>query len=376
VTPQAPGPSGGGWLRFRAVSKHFSVPGDDAEPVHAARSVDLAIGPDEAVGVIGPNGAGKSTLLRMAAGVSAPTAGEIDRHGRTCSVIELGVGIHPDLTGRENVALLATLFDLDATALAARWDDIVAFSGLAHAIDQPARTYSTGMLARLSFSVAVHTDPDLLLLDEVLSVGDAEFQQRCRQRIAELRRTGTTVVLVSHDLGLVGEVCERAVLLVDGRIEADGPADAVIRRYVGLPTDETGHGPLDAEVAAAIVTAGDAIELRLHHQAADDDLQVRVDLVVREHPTFLGVGQSLAVVFGTATVPAPPTASFGVRLDTAGVPTGRFEVQVALEDRTGHAVASRSIPVTLVGEEGPFAIRLRGGGEVHPGGGDLEVATW
>lgn len=365
-----------GSVRFEGVSKHFDATDDRGDRVHAARAIDLAIGPDESVGIIGPNGAGKSTLLRMAAGVSAPSSGLVERRGRTCSVIELGVGVHPDLTGRENVELLAGLLGLAPADLAARWGAIADFAGLGDAMDQPTRTYSTGMLARLSFSVAVHTDPDLLLLDEVLSVGDAEFQQRCRQRIAELRSLGTTVVLVSHDLALVEDVCDRAVLLVDGVIDADGPAGAIIRRYVGLPVEDDGDASLEASLDAAVVVTGEPVVVRLHHRRPEPDLHLRVDLVVREHPTFLGVGQSLAVVFGSTSLPAPADGRAVVELATAGVPTGRFEVQVAIEDRTGRSLGSRSIPLTLVGPDGPFAIRLVSTGAVHPHGGEHGVASW
>jgi ABC-type polysaccharide/polyol phosphate transport system ATPase subunit len=352
-----------GELIFDAVDKFFHRPGTPAH-VHAVRQVSLELGPDELVGVIGPNGAGKSTLLRMAAGVSAPSRGEVRRSGRTCSVIELGIGIHPDLTGRENLELLGRLHGLGAAELRSSLAGITDFAGLGTAFDDPCSTYSTGMLARLSFSVAVHTRPDLLILDEVLSVGDLDFQQRCRDKIAELRRGGVTVVLVSHDLGLVEDLCERAILLVDGAVEADGPAPQVIRRYLGLPGDDVDDDEVLFRLETSLVCSGDPVTVVVEHHLDEPGMTVEVDLVIREHPTFLGVGESLSVVFGSTSLQAPPENSFTVELETAGMPGGRFEVQGALVDSTGSTIVRRTMPLTVTAPPGPFAIRLSGNGGI------------
>jgi lipopolysaccharide transport system ATP-binding protein len=184
------------------------------------------------LGVIGRNGAGKSTLLKLIARVLEPTEGTITVHGRVGALLELGTGFHPDLSGRENVFLNGTLLGLTKREIAQRMDDIVAFSELEPFIDAPLRNYSSGMQMRLGFAVAVHTDPEILLVDEVLAVGDAGFQHKCLDRIASLRRSGVTILLVSHDLGTVQSLCDRAIWLDDARIEAEGQPTDVIMAYL------------------------------------------------------------------------------------------------------------------------------------------------
>jgi hypothetical protein len=252
-----------------------------------------------------------------------------------------------------------------------RFDEIVGFAGLGEVLDRPTRTYSTGMVARLSFSVAAHTDPDLFLIDEVLSVGDADFQRRCRNRIHELRQRGTTVVLVSHDLGLVDELCDRVVLLVEGAVDADGEAPVIIRRYLGLPAEQADDPTFTAALPRSSEPAGPPLSLRLSHRRLDART-LRVELVVREHPTFLGVGLQLSVVFGSATLDAPGPGDSTVGIATRGVPPGSYQVHCTLEDEAGAAIAARTIPVVLTGPEGPFAIRLAGSGDVRP----AEAPTW
>ena len=197
----------------------------------ALRHVDLRIRAGESIGIIGPNGAGKSTLLSIAVGVSEPTEGTARREGRVAALLELGSGFHPDLTGRENVHLNAALLGYSRAETRDRLDGIIDFAGIPDFIDEPLRTYSTGMIARLGFSVAVHLDPDVLVLDEVLAVGDREFQQKCVERIGEFRRQGKTLLFVSHAPGAVETLCQRAVWLDMGRVRRDGPAAEVVAEY-------------------------------------------------------------------------------------------------------------------------------------------------
>jgi len=197
----------------------------------ALRNVDLRIDAGETVGIIGANGAGKSTLLSIAVGVSAPTEGIVIQRGRVAALLELGSGFHPDLTGRENIHLNAALLGYTRAMVLKRIDPIIDFAGIADFIDEPLRTYSSGMMARLGFSVAIHLDPDILVLDEVLAVGDQDFQRKCMERISEFRRQGKTLLFVSHSAQTVESLCRRAVWLEMGRVKRDGPAAEVIAEY-------------------------------------------------------------------------------------------------------------------------------------------------
>ncbi|MBI3696165.1 MAG: ABC transporter ATP-binding protein [Acidobacteria bacterium] len=201
----------------------------------ALRDVNLRIEAGEAVGIIGANGAGKSTLLSIVVGVTSPTEGTVIQRGRAAALLELGSGFHPDLTGRENIHLNAALLGYNRAMVQARLDSIVEFAGIPDFIDEPLRTYSSGMMARLGFSVAIHLDPDILVLDEVLSVGDQEFQKKCVDRIEDFRRQGKTLLFVSHSAGAVESLCRRAVWLELGRVRRDGPAAEVVAEYRNAP---------------------------------------------------------------------------------------------------------------------------------------------
>jgi homopolymeric O-antigen transport system ATP-binding protein len=197
------------------------------------RDIDLAIQQGEVFGIVGRNGAGKSTLLRLMAGVLRPTTGRVVVHGWPVSpLLEIGAGFHPDLTGRENVYLNATLLGHAKRDVDDRYESIVEFAELGDVMDDPLRTYSSGMVVRLGFSVATAWDPNVLLVDEVLAVGDESFQKKCLQRIEKFRRQNATVVLVSHQLVQVIEVCSRAAWLDDGRIRAIGDPKSVVGEYV------------------------------------------------------------------------------------------------------------------------------------------------
>jgi len=197
------------------------------------RHVSFEIHRGETIGVVGQNGSGKSTLLRLIAGAAYPTEGHVAVRGRIAPLLQLGAGFQPDMTGRECIQINATALGLSSAEIAARFDAIVAFAELPDFIDTPTRYYSSGMLARLGFSVAVHTDPDLMLVDEVLAVGDHAFQTKCMARIDGLQRAGTTIVFVSHDAEQVRRICERVLWLKDGRLLRDGDPTSVLAEYEG-----------------------------------------------------------------------------------------------------------------------------------------------
>lgn len=198
----------------------------------ALNDVSFSVAPGRMVGVIGSNGAGKSTLLRLVGGVGRPDRGRIDTHGRIGALLNLGTDFHSDLTGRENVFVSGVIAGLTRREVADHFDDIVAFSELDEFIDNPLRAYSSGMKMRLAFSVAVHVQPDILLIDEVLAVGDVAFQRKCFQRIVEFKARGCAVLFVSHDTSAVQQLCDEVIWLRKGTIAARGEADVVVDQYL------------------------------------------------------------------------------------------------------------------------------------------------
>lgn len=189
----------------------------------ALRDVSFSVGRGETVGILGRNGSGKSTLLQIICGTLASTAGEVRTHGRIAALLELGAGFNPEFTGRENVLLNASILGIDPESMEERLAKVIEFSGLGDYIDQPMKTYSSGMHARLAFSAAIHVDPAILIVDEALSVGDAGFQLKCMMRMRELQEDGVTILFVSHDTGSVIRLCDRAMVLDQGRIVSDSP---------------------------------------------------------------------------------------------------------------------------------------------------------
>lgn len=235
-------------INLRAI-----IPGPWGEPkrgdFHTALSdLDLQLDAGCSLGLIGPNGAGKSTTLKLVAGVIAPTSGTVTVRGKTASLIELGAGFHMDMTGRENLYFSAAVLGMGPRALRSRFDEIVDFADIGPYIDTPVKRYSSGMLARLGFSVASHFDADVLVLDEVLAVGDAAFQRRCHQRIAESRRQGTALLYVTHALYTLPMLCEEAILLANGTVQARGHPDEVLQAYERL--HQGGALPIAAGSAA------------------------------------------------------------------------------------------------------------------------------
>lgn len=185
----------------------------------------------EALGIIGENGCGKSTILKLLAGIIYPDAGNIVMDGRVSALIELGAGFHPDMSGRENICTNAAIFGLSRKEISARLDQIIEFSELGSFIDSPVRTYSSGMYMRLAFSVAINVDADILLVDEILAVGDAAFQTKCFNRMKEIKASGTTIVIVSHALGQISEICDRCLWIKQGKIQCEGIPQTVIAEY-------------------------------------------------------------------------------------------------------------------------------------------------
>jgi ABC-type polysaccharide/polyol phosphate transport system ATPase subunit len=202
------------------------------EELWALRDVSLELGRGRMTGIIGSNGSGKSTLLKVLGGILKPTTGQVSVRGRVSALIELGAGFHPEFTGRENIFVNGVLLGLSRAEIRARFDEIVAFAGLEPFVDNPVKTYSSGMYMRLGFAIAVTVDPDILLIDEVLAVGDEAFQHRCVGKIQEFKARGKTIVLVSHDLSSIERLCDEAVWLDGGRLRLQGETREVVGRYL------------------------------------------------------------------------------------------------------------------------------------------------
>ena len=263
--------------------------GESREELWALRDVDLEVARGEAIGVLGHNGAGKTTLLRLLAGVTRPTVGRVRVQGRIGPLISLGVGFHQDMSGRENVLVNGMLLGLDAKQVFARFDQIVEFAELEKFIETPVKFYSSGMFMRLGFAVMAHIDPTVLLVDEVLAVGDARFQQKCFARLRALREQGATIVMVSHSTYMVRQLCERAVVMRRGRIEYDGDVDDAIALHqrsaasgqedeAGAPVEFVASGFEDGDADWRYAEPDEVVELnlrlRFHRRVKDPVITV------------------------------------------------------------------------------------------------------
>ena len=351
-----------------------------AQEVWAVRDVSVAIAPGESVGLVGRNGSGKSTLLRLIAGIIKPTEGRVVTGGRVGSLLELGAGFHPDFTGRENVELNGMLQGLTRARIRERFDEIVGFAELEHAIDRPVRTYSSGMTMRLGFSIAAFLEADVLLLDEVFAVGDESFQRKCFGVIAAFKERGGTILFVSHDASAVERLCDRAVLLREGRLAFDGPVHEAITRYRRALADD-GESPEqaasvpagtgEARFAIARLVAADG-EPRSRFLAGEPfGLEVTLDGSVEAPSLHLEVRDGSGLLVAEEIV---DTRSLGwngsgdglsLRLDVAAPPLqfGRFDVGLALIGDDGRLLdrLPRAIPLLVYPDgEGRGLVRLEG----------------
>jgi len=230
----------------------------------ALDGVTFEVNPGEVLGLIGDNGSGKSTILKMVAGITSPTTGLLEVRGRVSALLEVGAGFHPEMTGRENIFLSGAVLGIDESELRERFDDIVAFAELEEFIDTPVKFYSSGMYMRLGFSIAMNVDPDILLVDEVFSVGDNFFQHKCREHMKRVHASGTTILFVSHDLTMIQVLCSRVVYLDHGRILLDGhPSDAVLEYQKRIQQKELRDTPTTADLPRGFMNRGGTQEARI-----------------------------------------------------------------------------------------------------------------
>ena len=250
------------------------------------RDVSFEVAEGEAIGVVGRNGAGKSTLLKILSRITEPTTGVARVYGRVGSLLEVGTGFHPELTGRENTYLNGAILGMPRREIDRRFDEIVEFAGVARFLDTPIKRYSSGMYLRLAFAVAAHLDPDILVVDEVLAVGDAEFQRRCLGKMATVEQEGRTVVFVSHDMGAISRLCQRAIWLDHGAVEQVGPTNEVVQAYLASAA-AAGHARFDDGLGSGpfvlhevVVVDGDG--RRIDHVLRDQAFAVELHFELRE----------------------------------------------------------------------------------------------
>ena len=340
------------------------------EEFWALRDVSIDIHSGSTVGLIGHNGSGKSTLLKVIGGIIEPTTGSIAKRGRIAALLELGAGFHPDLTGRENVFLNASVLGLDRKEIEQIFDSVVEFAQIGDFIDTQVKFYSSGMFVRLAFAVAVHTDPDILLVDEVLAVGDEAFQRKCLDKIRTFQEEGRTIVIVSHGLDQIAELCDRVVLLDQGEVVYDGDPPTAVARFrdlleggrTSLPGETPAEAPRIVGAELEVVHATDRGEARL-----GSDLVVSVDLhfpnpvhgwrCAIQIDTVLGTA-----VFGTTTtrLGVEPTVFAGsrrvhFRLRDLRMGTGKYFVNISVMDDAGRHLADARQVCSFTVEQYPLA---------------------
>jgi ABC-type polysaccharide/polyol phosphate transport system ATPase subunit len=352
--------------------------------VVALRDVSFRVEPGSAVGLVGRNGSGKTTLLRLISGIIKPTGGTVEVGGRVGSLLELGAGFHPDLSGRENVFLNGSIHGLKRAYVREQLDEIIAFAGLERFIDLPVRTYSSGMYMRLGFAIAAHIDADVLLLDEVFAVGDEQFQRKCFGKIFEFKQRGGTIVFVSHDASAVERLCDRAILLRDGAVAFDGPTHDAIVRYRqllagdrdpaerGAGLKEWGSGDVRVDEVELVgpegeartqFLAGEPLTLRLRLAAQRSLAPPRLSFELRDSSGLLVAGgaQSTAELGWDED-----TTALQARFDVDSLPLadGRFHLRLGLSDESGeqlyHWLDDALTFVVYPGGEARGVVRLEG----------------
>ncbi|HMF54722.1 MAG TPA: ABC transporter ATP-binding protein [Pyrinomonadaceae bacterium] len=248
----------------------------------AVRDISFEIHPGEVVGIIGRNGAGKSTLLKMLSRITEPTTGRIELYGRVGSLLEVGTGFHPELTGRENVFLNGAVLGMKRQEIARKFDEIVAFAEVLQFIDTPVKHYSSGMYLRLAFAVAAHLEPEILLVDEVLAVGDGRFQRKCLDKMQDVGRAGRTVLFVSHNMPAITRLCPRTILLNDGQVIGDGPSTQVVSAYLssGLGTTAERKWTDESTAPGNSVVRLCAVRVRTEEGEVTDALDIRKPVIL------------------------------------------------------------------------------------------------
>lgn len=317
--------------------------GTKREDFWALRNVSATITKGDIVGVIGHNGAGKSTLLKILTGITPPTEGEVIMRGRTASLLEVGTGFHPELTGRENIFLNGAILGMTRKELERKFDEIVAFAGIEKFLDTPVKYYSSGMYVRLAFSVAAHMEPDILLIDEVLAVGDAEFQKKCLGKMEEVtQKEGRTIIFVSHNMSAIRNLCRTSILLNHGEVVAAGPTEEVITAYEGLAQPQQdpdrirrrGDGRLRITGFRFEDVAGNQVRtlkdkdvvLVLSYECSDSDSLENVDVAFSFYKNGALLGSMYSSYTDTLFGNLAATGEFRFSFSTLPLSSGRYDL--------------------------------------------------
>ena len=394
-------------ILFSDVNKRFKYSTDDAESIldviisgvrrkshrqeqilWAVKDVNFSVMTGESIALVGRNGSGKSTILKLASGILRPSSGRVEVRGRLSAMLELGAGFHADLTGQENIRLNASILGLTNAEIDEIYDDIVEFSELGEFINMPVKHYSSGMYMRLGFSVAVHIAPDVLLIDEILAVGDQSFQDKCVDRLHELKASGTTVVFVSHNPSTVLSLCERALWVEDGQVIADGPSSQIVGDYLAsqgaektpaaLPAAAMGPVTGDIELVGLrllnaagqeqdVYKMGEGFTIELDYRAHRPLSNVQFDLSFQhENGAFVG-GPGGRLTDPQEAVDKGPGA-VRCRIDSLPLLPAAYHISASVYDGDGQIVHDH--------REDLFTFRVIGEGEDGQGGPVRIPATW
>ena len=315
--------------------RHPGAATHSSKPLWALKEVDLEIEKGRALGIIGRNGAGKSTLLKVLSHITEPTEGRVEIRGRVASLLEVGTGFHAELTGRENIYLNGSILGMSRAEIRARFDDIVEFAEIAKFLDTPVKRYSSGMYVRLAFAVAAHLEPEILIVDEVLAVGDAGFQKRCLGKMEDVASSGRTVLLVSHNMQAVRNLCDHAIQIDSGRVVNSGESARVIADYLVQQTDASGsvrwplgQGPGDEEARLACVEVLGPSSTPTNLVSSDQTFTVRMDVDLSRVDDALCIGFDLATSDGTVVLRTYQTDT--AQEDWPGLVVGRNSIGCAI----------------------------------------------
>lgn len=351
------------WKTFRVYHQRNSTlkqallrRGEDTfEEFWALRDVSFVVNPGTTFGLVGANGAGKSTMLKVLSRILVPDRGSVRIGGRVSALLELGSGFHPELTGRENVFLNGTILGMSHSEVGRKFDEIIAFSGIEHAIDNPVKTYSSGMQARLGFAVATSIEPEVLIIDEVLSVGDEQFQRRCLERMAELRSGGRTVIFVSHSLAQVQQICEDVVWLDHGTVAATGSAEDVINSYLRSVSsmvwidsqgrERMGSGEIKLDVSVLVdgqptswIESESAVTIRLGWTREQDIQDLIFEFRIHSAEGIVIAGQQLLV--DQLAESSDGAGQLDFEIGHLALLPGAYHISASVQDHRGHVYDS------------------------------------
>lgn len=320
----------------------------NGEDFWALRDVSFNVQPGDSLGIIGRNGAGKSTLLKILSKITPPTQGRVIGRGRIASLLEVGTGFHPELTGRENIYLNGSILGMKKREIDRRFDEIVAFAGTERFLDTPLKHYSSGMQLRLAFAVAAFLEPEILIIDEVLAVGDAEFQKKCIGKMEDVSRSGRTILFVSHNMAAVESLCRSAVLLREGKVAEMGPSHSITRSYLSDPAAKSSNGPdqqfttnhkeaqitrlefLSDGAPSAVLFMGNDLEVRAHFRSGLPSESFMLGIVVRDSagaPLLFFNNRNYGVSFGSKS---PGSGIITLQIPQLNLMPGFYSVDVYL----------------------------------------------